>query len=489
MTPAKIEKFVIVLLIAIAIFFIFLRFIHLKADFPSSITWSSALYTDEGWYSSGAISYVLSGNWYRKGDFNPAINMPLFHLIQFVVFSLLGKSLFSARITGVFFFILLTILATLLAYRYVDKKGAFFTAFFLSINYILFSYSRLSLLEITMVSFVLLSLFTVSSFRGSNDFLVITVSSLILFLAQLVKATAFFAIPLLIYISLMRSERWRKKFLFTLTILSSFFISTVFYNIYVRSIYPEDFSYFKTINVDERMLTDGFSVCKNFYQSLLAGRLIEPFIYIIVMIICFIAFLSSEEFRRNKIVILSLLWIASYSGVLAFSKYHPPRYFLPLAVPIAFLFGIVISFIWRKSSRKYAIFVSLLVVVYLLFFDGYKIVKYITNPHYSFFNMSKEINKIVLKENSSDERMILMGDFADSIALTANVYPINAKVGTKQLNWKIRKYSPQYFVSLGKDASTLGLLSKSCKVKKIGEWNVFDNYYFGRKVLLYRLSK
>jgi len=97
------DKYLLSLLLLIIYLFVLLRFINLDADFPQGITTSAALYTDEGWYSNAAIYYIVTGNWYNPGDPNLIVNQPVGQIIQAVMFSSLGMSLSTARLTIVIF--------------------------------------------------------------------------------------------------------------------------------------------------------------------------------------------------------------------------------------------------------------------------------------------------------------------------------------------------------------------------------------------------
>ena len=79
---------------------VFLRFLHLDADFPLGINWSADVYTDEGLYSNAATRHVVSGEWYLAGDLNAAINMPLGQLLHRMAFSIFGLSFFRAHFGG-----------------------------------------------------------------------------------------------------------------------------------------------------------------------------------------------------------------------------------------------------------------------------------------------------------------------------------------------------------------------------------------------------
>ena len=45
-----------------------------------------AKYTDEGWYGNAAIRAHLFGNWYMAGDFNPAVAVPVWPFVEWLLF-------------------------------------------------------------------------------------------------------------------------------------------------------------------------------------------------------------------------------------------------------------------------------------------------------------------------------------------------------------------------------------------------------------------
>jgi hypothetical protein len=76
-----------------------LHAIHLGADFPNWSPWRSdwAKYTDEGWWANAAVRAHVLGHWYRPGDFNPAVAVPVWPALAWLAFSVAGVSLQTAR--------------------------------------------------------------------------------------------------------------------------------------------------------------------------------------------------------------------------------------------------------------------------------------------------------------------------------------------------------------------------------------------------------
>src|ERR1700753_1437732 len=85
------------LLLVAGVFFA-LHFLHLNADFPNHSPWVDwSKYTDEGWYGDAAIRHFLFGHWYWRGDFNPAVALPIWPALEAVVFRFTGVSVTAAR--------------------------------------------------------------------------------------------------------------------------------------------------------------------------------------------------------------------------------------------------------------------------------------------------------------------------------------------------------------------------------------------------------
>src|ERR1700744_6344249 len=90
--------FTVVWIVGICLLFA-VHLLHLRADFPNFSPWMDySKYTDEGWYGSGAVRHFLSGSWRLPGDFNPAAALPVWPMLEGLVFHFTGVSLVAARI-------------------------------------------------------------------------------------------------------------------------------------------------------------------------------------------------------------------------------------------------------------------------------------------------------------------------------------------------------------------------------------------------------
>src|ERR1700724_1292821 len=110
----------------VAAIFLALHAVHLSADFPNHSPWMDwAKYTDEGWYGDAAIRHFQRGRWYIPGDFNPAAALPVWPLLESVVFRFTGVSLESARAltVGIFAGILLASYLLLQRWHSLRESG------------------------------------------------------------------------------------------------------------------------------------------------------------------------------------------------------------------------------------------------------------------------------------------------------------------------------------------------------------------------------
>ena len=102
------KRWLYALWIAFIAGFACLHALHLSADFPNNSPWygDGAKYTDEGWYGNAAIRAPLFGHWYLPGDFNPAVALPAWPFLEWLLFFFTGVSLQAARGLAVAFFLI-----------------------------------------------------------------------------------------------------------------------------------------------------------------------------------------------------------------------------------------------------------------------------------------------------------------------------------------------------------------------------------------------
>src|SRR5215475_9713723 len=157
-----------------------LRFVHLDADFPPGVTTSRALYTDEGLYSFNAIRVSAGQSWYVPGELNTSINLPVAPILQAGAFRVSGRSLIVARSLVAASVIVLIAATFALTLRYAPHMTAMLVAATLSCDFLLFSYSRLAILDAVMTTALTLAFLIASSIRAKSFALTSTAAGLLL---------------------------------------------------------------------------------------------------------------------------------------------------------------------------------------------------------------------------------------------------------------------------------------------------------------------
>lgn len=489
MRTDKVEIFTKIIVLILILFSLGLRFIYLEADFPSGITWSGVLYTDEGWYSNGAISYFLNGSWIIEGDFNTIVNVPFFQLLQSIAFKLIGLSLFSARITAVILFIFLVLFVYLMVRKNTDTLTALLTASLLSTNYIIFAYSRLAILELPMTSLALLSILLASSFPRANNFIIISMSSVVFCVSVLTKTTALFALPLFLYATSLRHTNIRKRLSYSGFALVVVILFLSAYYVRVNSFFRADFKYFASLNIASRISWNPLSIGRNIIRAVWHSLQVDPVLFPLTIILVPVSLLIIKAIRKNTIVVFSLVWIVSYLGVVSVFSYQPPRYFLPLIIPVTILLSVISVSLYQKLRPHRWSYLPIAIFVFVIITNGYSIAQYMRSPEFSFINMAHGIQRVVENTNHNDQDVILLGDIANSISLVTGIPSINTTHGTQELSWKLVNYRPKYYVALGEKKSIIKTIKKYFNIEELSTYNVYNNYYQGKVVHFYRLTE
>ena len=145
------RKFVWLVIFLFALLLL-VRILYPTADAPGSLSTSAGAYLDESSTGHNARNKALYGRWVTD-EWNPFIYSPLFTLLQYINFSLLGVSFFSQHLLP----ILLSWLSLILFYfglkEYFNRRTALLALVLLGFNYFFIMFNRLALFENLVVFF------------------------------------------------------------------------------------------------------------------------------------------------------------------------------------------------------------------------------------------------------------------------------------------------------------------------------------------------
>lgn len=458
------------------------RLLWIEADFPAGLNWSGDLYTDEGWYASGAVSVVTTGDWLVRGDFNPIVNMPMEQLLQALVFKLAGASLAAARYTAAAWSLWLILGTYFLLRRYVGGLQGAVASLLLSANFTYFAYSRIALNEVPTMGWVMgaILVLTTGPSRG------LTAISAILFSAAiLTKPTALFALPALLYVIWQRSRHRKAAALDATAFLVVVAALAGGYHLWARAHFPADYTYFTSLNIESRVTLDLGSLIWNTLRTMWNSLVLDP-------ILCPLAVASaagliglSTSARRNPALWIATLWLAGASLVLFTTSYHPPRYFLLLSVPVVVLVTMGAFELSLHLPRSKLRLLAWSLVATSLVLNIAQIVRYLASPKYSFLEMAEDVGDRMRKDS---EDPVLLGNMADSISLVTGIRSVDDRLGCMDLTERLELYSPDYYVSLGVYESLNNTISRFGQLELLAVYDVFENYYSGKQIYFYRIG-
>lgn len=130
-----------------------LRLLWLDADAATTLTWSGAPFTDEGLYSHAARNRVLFATW-RTDDWDNRLVSPLFDGLAFAVFSLFGVGYVQVRLISVVFATVALLLFWDMLRQDWGPRWAVLGCALWGLDYFWFQFSRLGLLEPSMVAWL-----------------------------------------------------------------------------------------------------------------------------------------------------------------------------------------------------------------------------------------------------------------------------------------------------------------------------------------------
>jgi len=169
------------------------RLLALDADPPPWLSWSTGIYTDEGYYTLDARHEALFGT-LAPGNFHDRLLSPLLSVLQQGVFAVFGTGLLQARGLSIAFGLLTIWVFWLALRRAYDVRTADFGALFLGLAPPFALYNQLALQETPTVFWLVLAFALWAQGGRLGAFL----SGLSLALACVFKGLALVALPVLL---------------------------------------------------------------------------------------------------------------------------------------------------------------------------------------------------------------------------------------------------------------------------------------------------
>jgi hypothetical protein len=518
------------LLLVAAAFFAFHAF-HLSADFPNHSPWMDwAKYTDEGWYGDGAIRHFQRGQWYVAGDFNPAIALPVWPLLEAALFRFTGVNLTAARALTVatFFFILLASYLLLRRSRelytppgapagaLVDKRSAATLApavavLLLAVSPFCYAFFRMAILEPMLILLTLLALLAASyasleQGTGKTPLRAILLHALpfvslglLVPLMVLTKTTAVFLFPCIGWLLWARAGYRLRPFLHLVSPIAALAAVTwlSYFGFVVHPHFLSDYQYLFAVNGNTGITPS--KMLSVLADTLTYGICIGNILYPLALTTATIALVVWPRVLRNPLIPALLLWIAGYAAFLAYHDNLQPRYYLVIAVPMILLVPTVYGALWTSARsttqpnqvnqarlQRLVTTVAASVLAVLAVTDALQTFHFVRTPEYSYVRAATEIRRIVSSDRNHNP--LILSISGSNLSLMTGLPSICDDFGTMDLAVRVRTYHPGWYIAWNQvDDDKMEALSPLYRLRRVAAFPAMDDP--DRNLLiLYRLD-
>jgi 4-amino-4-deoxy-L-arabinose transferase-like glycosyltransferase len=451
------ELFVLVL----AVVLMGSHWLHLTADpavrmgWLGPVDWSGDLYTDEGWAASGAAAAVLRGHWHMPGDFNLAVDAPLWPALLYLPFKVFGVRIALAR--GIACGLYAGTVALLWSFvrRGVGRSAASVIALLLAANFLAMNFTRLAIVESAWIFFVVLALVIAQRGAGARPAWPAWVAGLVLGLAVLAKLTALCGlVPLLLV--LYRESAGLREFV-RRAALACGGLAMVFlpYRAWALRRFAEDHRLYTKINLSNAAADGLLGGVRAFEVVLrLAARLDVALAVCVCLGLVWAVVRRLKRHERgekpmNVVTMACVGWLAANVALCSMRAYFPPRYCVSLVIPatvLAVVWTMEVMPRWQGMGLWMA---GLLGVSFAANLAG--TLTYEAHPVYSFQAMAAQIEQQAKLAGTAEPGV--MGTFAHTISLYTALPAVNDDLGTVDRLQRIRRNHPRYYVAAGPASS------------------------------------
>ena len=497
--PRSVAGWLHALMLAAAAVLFALHFVHLAADFPNSSPWMDwSKYTDEGWYGDGAIRHFQLGHWYVAGDFNPAIALPVWPLLEGLLFHFTGVSLVAARTLTVCVFGGILVAGWFLVRRW-RPRGHFSLAasaavLLLAASPFCFVFTRMAILEPFLVMLTLLALLAAGDARtgGGTERLSVTVRGnlrvivalgLLLPAMVLTKTTGLFLVPAVAWL-LFASVGYKTAMFVRVAAPAATLALAIwlgYYGLVVRPHFLLDYRYLFSANAYTGITRENFvQVLRDTVaDGMWMGRVIYP--------LALVAAVGSLVWRRvlksQPLVPALLLWACGYAAFLAYHDNLQPRYYLVIAVPLTLLVPVVADCVAmpKRLGAKggwLGLGVAAAAMLVVVIPDARQTVEFVRRPQYTLLTAARSLNDYIQADRRVDpsHNPLLLSISGSDISLMTGLPSICDDFGTLELPDRVKKYRPGWYAAWNQiDDDKMDAMTPLFQVERVAAFPAMDD--------------
>ncbi len=459
----------------------------------SIYSWDGDVFSDEGFYANDAINWMQEGTFHVELEYNQFVNLPLMQFIKAGLFSILGVSLFAARLGSLLGAIGLVVAVYFLVRRYEDHWTSLLAAFLVAINHYVFAYSRYAVDEVPVAFWVTLTFALAVRVRGDHWWKFAILTALAFACALLTKTNAIFATPLVGAMVIIQ-ELDIKRVLLKFALCSVVFLSAMGLW-YVALVVPhmDDFRYFFTLNVGISSSDDIVQIWRVFERQVELLLMVDAIVPMVVIVMTPPLMILDPRYRRNPLVYLSFLWFLLYMLMYAYYGRFYPRFFPMTVPPLA---------IWTAASMRAALdirgilrwltYALVVVVACSALWQMHRDLSILAYGKNSYNEMAADILRRVEADPSGNR--VIMGHTAPGVALRTSLTPRHDRYSPHNLGKRLEAFRPGWAISEGE----FGILANDSyyaqrdwferyyHIELVASYDILDNFR-GHKMHLYKL--
>jgi 4-amino-4-deoxy-L-arabinose transferase-like glycosyltransferase len=498
--------------------FALLHALHLTADFPNHTPWFSdwAKYTDEGWYGNAAIrAHLQHGHWYLPGDFNPFPAVPVWPILEWVLFFVTGVSVQAARGLAVAFFFANLLLSYLLLRTRGPRWMALLALTLVVTSPFLYCFSRLAILEPMLTALTLGALNLAVRLPRMRRPLLASVSIGLLYtLMMLTKTTAVFLLPALGWAILLPLWRNRKLALRCSVAAAGTFLIT--FGIWMALVIGHnllgDYKYLFFINKYDKpkeFYWPLLSFWWSFHGGLWVDRILIPLAGLLLLGAA-VAWWRSKasaagtatgwgawgrKLLLDPVFGASVLAAAGYIFFMTYQNHPQPRYFALVAF---FCFFMVVQGTEALLSQtagesgpwlRRLGWAALGLAVAAVGVNSIWTLNYVTHPEYTFVTAARQLTEYI--DAHPNGKRLLVSISGDQITLVTHLPALCDDFGTAtprgrfpDLASKLAYYKPGWYATWNDlDPGTLEDLHNHFSLEQVASFRAFDDPERNRLVL------
>jgi hypothetical protein len=475
--------------------FAVLHAVHLTADFPNHTPWIHdwAKYTDEGWYGNAAVRQHLFGDWYVAGDFNPAVALPVWPFLEWLLFFATGVSVGAARGLAVFFFFASLGLSYLLLRKTVRPWTALLALTLIVTSPFLYCFSRLAILEPLLTTLMLASLNVAVRLGKMTRPVFASIGIGLLFtLMMLTKTTAIFLLPALVWAMLVPLWPNFKRTAACLLAAGGTFAATygLWMALVIRAGLLTDYKYLFFIN-NYRKPPEWWWIFQSFWWSFHGGLWIDHILIPLAGLMVLEALLGwrwDRELILGPVFGSSVLAVAGYIGFMTVQNHPQPRYFAVVAFFCFFLVAQGAEWLLDHAGALRQLGWAVVVLAgAAILVNATWTLNYAARPEYTFIRASEALARYIHEHPNG--RPVVVSTSGDQLTLMAHVQSLGDDFGTVHLHDKLGQYWPGWFATWNDlDPGTLADLHTHYSIEQVATFRALDDPQ-RQKLVLFKLHQ